>query len=74
MAEYQKQIVRERNVPHSLGIVLMIPVAQGQTMDGRILEYNGVMPDIAVTLDRQGLLQRIDAQLQAAIQYIENGQ
>ena len=60
-------------LPH--GIVLMIPVAQGQTMNGRILEYNGVVPDIAVTLDRQQLLQGIDAQLEAAIQYLlENGQ
>jgi carboxyl-terminal processing protease len=56
------------------GIVLMVPIAQGQTIDGRILEYNGVMPDIVVTLDRQQLLQGIDAQLQAAIQYLENGQ
>jgi len=60
-------------LPH--GIVLMIPVAQGQTMNRRILEYNGVVPDIAVTLDRQQLLQGIDAQLEAAIQYLlENGQ
>jgi carboxyl-terminal processing protease len=55
-------------LPH--GIVLMIPVARGQTMDGRIIEYNGVVPDIAVTLDRQQLLQGIDAQLQEAIQFI----
>lgn len=60
-------------LPH--GIVLIVPVAQGQTMDGHILEYNGVVPDITVTLDRQQLLQGIDTQLQAAIQYIlETGQ
>jgi carboxyl-terminal processing protease len=56
------------------GVVMMIPVAQGQTIDGRILEYNGVVPDIAVTLDRLQLLQGIDAQLQAAIQYIKKDQ
>ena len=55
----------------SHGIVLMVPIAQGQTPDGRILEYNGVVPDVTVTLDRQQLLQGIDAQLQAAIHYIE---
>jgi len=60
------------SLPH--GIVLIVPIAQGQTANGRILEYNGVLPDIAVSLDRQQLLQGIDAQLEAAIQYIENGQ
>jgi carboxyl-terminal processing protease len=55
------------------GTVLIIPVAQSQTPDGRILEYNGVVPDIAVALERQQLLQGIDAQLQAAIHYIETG-
>ncbi len=38
--------------------------------DGRIVEYNGVKPDIAVSLDRDSLLDGRDTQLEAAITYI----
>jgi carboxyl-terminal processing protease len=51
------------------GAILAYPYGQSQTPDGRILENNGVVPDVEVALDRQQLLQGIDAQLQAAIEY-----
>jgi carboxyl-terminal processing protease len=50
--------------------ILGYPVAQIVTSDGRVLEGYGVIPDIQVTLDRGQLLKGVDAQLQAAIQYI----
>jgi carboxyl-terminal processing protease len=54
--------------------LLMYPYGQSQTPDGRILEYNGVGPDIEVALDREELIQGIDAQLEAAIEFLaENG-
>lgn len=53
------------------GWILVYPYGQSQTPDGRILEDNGVIPDIEVALDRQQLLQGIDTQLQAAIDYID---
>ncbi|MEA3336302.1 MAG: hypothetical protein U9R25_10360 [Chloroflexota bacterium] len=37
---------------------------------GRVLEDNGVVPDIKVTLTRTQLLRGIDAQLEAAIDYL----
>ena len=52
------------------GALLGYPVAQLITSDGRVLEGYGVIPDIAVTLERSQLLEEIDAQLQAAIDYI----
>jgi carboxyl-terminal processing protease len=50
--------------------LLVYPYGQSQTPDGRILEGNGVIPDIEVFLDRQQLLQGMDAQLRAAIDYL----
>ncbi|MEJ2708632.1 MAG: S41 family peptidase [Anaerolineales bacterium] len=55
--------------PLPKGAILAYPYGQSQTPDGRILENNGVVPDVEVALDRQLLLQGIDAQLQAAIEY-----
>ena len=55
------------------GTILAYPIAQGQTPDGRVLENNGVVPDIQVALDRAQLLQGRDTQLEAAINYIEKG-
>lgn len=52
------------------GAVLMYPNAQTRTADGRILEGNGVIPDIPVDQDRYQLLAGTDPQLQAAIQAI----
>ncbi len=49
--------------------ILMVPYRQSVTPNGRILEDNGVLPDFAVELDRQQLLQGFDAQLAAAIEY-----
>jgi carboxyl-terminal processing protease len=53
------------------GTILAYPIAQSQTSDGRVLEDNGVVPDIEVALDRQQLLQGRDAQLEAALNYLE---
>jgi carboxyl-terminal processing protease len=55
------------------GTILAYPIAEGQTPDGRVLENNGVVPDIEVALDREQLLQGRDSQLEAAINYIEQG-
>jgi len=54
----------------SNGAILGYPVAQLLTPDGVALEGSGVIPDINVTLQREQLLAGIDAQLQAAIDYI----
>jgi C-terminal processing protease CtpA/Prc len=47
--------------------ILMVPVAELHTPDGTVLEGRGVIPDIAVSLERSQLLEGIDAQLQAAL-------
>ncbi|HEY6058050.1 MAG TPA: S41 family peptidase [Candidatus Limnocylindrales bacterium] len=52
------------------GAILTYPYGQAQTPDGRVLEDNGVVPDIDVDLNRGELLQGVDAQLQAAIDYL----
>jgi C-terminal processing protease CtpA/Prc len=46
------------------------PVAQLLALDGQAVEGYGVIPDVAVSLDRDQLLEGIDAQLQAGIDYI----
>jgi len=46
------------------------PWGQSQTPDGRVLENNGVVPDVEVALDRASLLQGRDTQLEAAIEYV----
>ena len=53
------------------GAILGYPVAQLITPDGKVLEGFGVIPDITVTLERNQLLDGFDAQLQAAVSYIE---
>lgn len=54
------------------GASLGYPVAQLLSPDGTELEAHGVIPDIAVTLDRSQLLEGTDAQLEAGINYILN--
>jgi carboxyl-terminal processing protease len=54
----------------SNGATFFYPIAQTQTADGTVLEGRGVIPDLEVSLDRQQLLQGVDAQLEAAIDYI----
>lgn len=49
--------------------ILSYPFSQSQTPDERMLENNGVVPNIEVALDRQELLYGVDAQLQTAIEY-----
>lgn len=56
----------------SNGAVLMYPNAQTRTADGAVLEGQGVIPDIEVSLDRSALLQDRDPQLEAAIKAIQN--
>jgi carboxyl-terminal processing protease len=51
--------------------ILVYPYGQSQTPDGRILEGNGVVPDIEVVLDRGSLLQGSDAQLEAALAFLD---
>jgi carboxyl-terminal processing protease len=50
--------------------ILIYPYKQSQTPNGRILEGNGVVPDIEVALDRASLLQGTDAQLEAALAFL----
>lgn len=59
-------------VPLPDGALLMYPFGQPQTRNGRILEDNGVLPDVSVALDRSELLQGFDAQLEAAVDYLES--
>ena len=54
------------------GATFMYPIERTMTPDGSVLEGNGVTPDIEVALDRSLLLQGIDAQLEAAVRYIED--
>jgi C-terminal processing protease CtpA/Prc/pimeloyl-ACP methyl ester carboxylesterase len=54
------------------GAILLCPVAQQQTADGRVLEDNGVVPDVEVALDRSLLSQGRDSQLEAAIAVCSN--
>jgi carboxyl-terminal processing protease len=52
-------------------MLLVYPYAQSQTPDGRVLEDNGVVPDIEVALDRASLLQGKDTQLEAALGFLD---
>jgi carboxyl-terminal processing protease len=57
-------------VPLPKGAILAYPYGQSQTPDGRVLENNGVVPDVEVALDRESLLRGVDAQLDAAMEYL----
>ena len=52
------------------GTSLMYAFAQPIMPDGRIIEGKGVVPDIAISLDRDELLRGNDTQLAAAINFI----
>ncbi len=52
------------------GSILFYAHGQPSTPKGRIIDGNGVKPDIEVALTRAGLLTGHDAQIDAAIQYI----
>jgi C-terminal processing protease CtpA/Prc len=58
-------------VPLPNGGLLVYPFGQAETSRGRVLENNGVLPDINVSLNREGLLQGIDAQLEAALEFLD---
>jgi carboxyl-terminal processing protease len=51
--------------------ILVYPCKQPQTPNGRILEDNGVVPDIEVVLERDSLLQGRDTQLEAALAFLD---
>jgi carboxyl-terminal processing protease len=51
--------------------ILIYPYKQPRTPNGRILEDNGVVPDIEVVLDRASLLQGRDLQLGAALAFLD---
>ena len=51
-------------------VILGYPVVLLLARDGKVIEGYGILPDISVTLERSQLLEGIDAQLQAAIDYI----
>ena len=53
------------------GALLVFPTMELIAPDGTVLEGQGVIPDIQVEVDRKLLLQGIDSQLEAAIDYIE---
>ncbi len=55
------------------GASFMYAFAQPVMPDGKIIEGNGVAPDIEVELDRDALLKGTDTQLEAAKDYIING-
>jgi carboxyl-terminal processing protease len=53
------------------GATFLYLVAQSLTPDGKVLEGNGVIPDITVPLDRKALLMGRDTQIERAIKYIK---
>jgi len=53
------------------GATLMFPIAVSRVYGGTILEGNGVTPDIEVALDQQQLLDGIDTQLLAAVEWLQ---
>lgn len=53
--------------------LLLYPYGQPRTPQGIVIEGRGVIPDKEVNLTRKGLLTGQDAQLEAAIDYIKNG-
>ena len=55
------------------GASFMYAYAQPAMPDGRIIEGNGVVPDIEIKLNRDALLQGTDTQLEAAKKCIING-
>jgi carboxyl-terminal processing protease len=59
--------------PLAADAVLIYPYGQSQTPSGRILEDNGVEPDIEIALDRELLLHGVDSQLKAAIEFLRAG-
>ena len=50
----------------------MYAFAQPIMPDGKVIEGNGVVPDIEVRLNREALLEGKDNQLEAAVNYIKS--
>jgi C-terminal processing protease CtpA/Prc len=55
-------------------VALLFPVGMPRTPKGTVIEGRGVIPDIEVNLTREELLDGRDAQLEAAIAYLEHRQ
>ncbi len=53
------------------GASFLYPTMQISTPDGKVLEGQGVVPDVEAGLDRDLLMQGVDSQLEAAIEYLE---
>jgi carboxyl-terminal processing protease len=53
------------------GTSFMYAFAQPLMPDGKVIEGNGVVPDIEVRLNREALLEGKDTQLEAAVNYIK---
>ena len=53
------------------GASFMYAFAQPIMPDGKVIEGNGVLPDIEVRLNREALLEGKDSQLEAAVNYIK---
>jgi len=53
------------------GATLVFPIAVSRVYGGIILEGNGVTPDVEIALNQQQLLDGIDAQLLAAIEWLQ---
>jgi hypothetical protein len=55
------------------GAVLVYPIANFISPNGRSIEGSGVEPDYAVRLDRKSLLNGVDTQLEKAVSLIRSG-
>ena len=55
-------------------VALLFPVGMPRTPKGTVIEGRGVIPDIEVNLTREELLDGRDAQLEAAIAYLQHRQ
>jgi len=53
------------------GALFVYPDRQYSTLDGRILEGDGVVPDIEIALEPRQLLRGVDSQLEAAVKRIK---
>jgi len=53
-----------------IGAYFVFPVAETMTVDGTVLEYRGVIPDIEVAYQREILIDGRDAQLDAALTFL----
>lgn len=53
------------------GAIFLYPIANFETPNGNLLEGKGIEPNVRIGLDRKSLLEGIDRQLQAALDYLK---